>query len=218
MQPLTTLIFDFDGTLMDTSRSLQNALMQTLSELKHPLPVDTYELTCQTTEDLFRSVGLTDATLHARAVARFQELHLAGGPHVRLFPEVAATLALLSGRGYRMAIATNEIRALLDPLTATCGIDHFFETSICADEVAQAKPSPEMIEQICARLRCRPGDTLMVGDSPLDVAMGQTAGCHTCAVGYGSHSIAQLQSLGPDFIIRSFAEIVDLLPPAAQTV
>jgi len=211
---IDTIIFDFDGTLADTQKATMMTFLQVLGELDLILDKRLFceEMTALSVEDMFRSAGL-NGNLVARACERYRELYRIIAPRfAHPFSGVKTTLEALDSWGFKLAIATNESRANLDMLLSAFGITSLFVASCCADEVARSKPFPDMGIKILKALKTDPENTMMVGDSIFDMAMGKSLGLYTCAAGYGAYPISRLLEHGPNSMIMEFRELLTLLP------
>jgi phosphoglycolate phosphatase len=214
MKSIRTIIFDFDGTLADTQSVIRYAFLNTLQHMGMPVPLDAFmnEIYSQTVENMFRDVGVVKKNLLKAAVSHYCRLYTVIGPQkARLFPGVLQTLERLRERNLSLAIATNENRKNLDRLLPTLKIAHFFSVTICEDEVGQPKPHPEMVYRILEKTDSSPDQTLFVGDSALDIQIGKTTRCNTCAVTYGTHPEEKLRSCSPDWIIDHFSSVLEIL-------
>ncbi len=190
--------------------SIWEALHRLKIALPSPRSIDT--ISCYTLETMFRKIGIRDQDNIDQAVNLYHRSYRRLGPQkATLHPEVVQTLSHLKADGYRLSIGTHEQRHNLDRLVRTLKIGKFFTDSLCEDEVHRKKPFPEMAETLIHRLGVRPEETLMVGDSTLDIQMGKAAQCVTCAVTYGAHAIDRLARHAPDYTINSFAELLTVL-------
>ncbi|GBC60439.1 HAD family hydrolase [Desulfonema ishimotonii] len=214
MDNIKTIIFDFDGTLADTERAIKETFRETVNELEMQLPASAADHpdTCRTLEEMFEAVGVSDKAQRAEALARYHARYAINGPEkADLFPGVRATLQTLLEWGFRLAIATNERRENLEMMLPALGLEHFFDTTVCENEVSDAKPSPEMACRIMRRMDVWPSQTLMVGDSVPDMEMGKSAGCLTCGVTYGVHSRERLRAMSPNRMISRFTSLLAIL-------
>jgi phosphoglycolate phosphatase len=211
------LLFDLDGTLVDTAGEIAAALARTFAELGLPaLPNGAVEAligrgVASMVERALVQVGATGTDI-ARAVARFETHYEATVATVaELYPGVAAGLALLQGEGLPMAVVTNKPRhfteRLLDRLHSTAS----FAAVVAGDDGLARKPSGEMLLAACARLGSAPAATLMVGDSGNDVAAARAAGCPVWCVPYGYNEGRPAETLACDRIVADLAEVARLL-------
>jgi phosphoglycolate phosphatase len=193
------LVFDWDGTLMDSEARIVGCFQAAAADVGVAVPP----------EELARDViglGLREATerlfpgLEGAVVGQVVECyrhHFLGDhptPSV-LFPGVAETLAHLAEAGYLLGIATGKSRRGLEKVLAETGLGPFFHASRCADE-AFSKPHPLMLEEVMGVLGAAPAETLMIGDTEYDMQMARNARVPALAVAYGVHEPARLLAEG----------------------
>jgi phosphoglycolate phosphatase len=213
-QPIRAIIFDFDGTLADTRRPIMQCFWEVLINLNIPLPpnLSANEFFCQTLEDSLRSIdGMSEDQMHG-AMKHFNSRY----PEIakrtaKLFPHVSNTLRSLKKSGLSLGIATNESRRNLNKLVEKLKIGTFIHQSVCHDEVLQSKPSPDMALKTLRAFGVEPRDALVVGDSILDIDMGKAAGCRTCAVTHGVHTLAELASHTPNWVIDEISDLLHIV-------
>ena len=187
------LVFDLDGTLLDTAPDLAHAINEVLGEMGHsPLPV----------ADILPMVGDGVAMLLGRALAasnvsvpeerivplvsHFQDVYFRSlVVDTRPYPGVVDTLRVLKEKGWRMGVCTNKPQrhslALLDRL----GLASFFPAVFGGDAAPVRKPDPGHVLATLEALDCSPGGSLMIGDSNNDTRSGSAAGCKTVLFTYG---------------------------------
>ena len=128
-------------------------------------------------------------------------------PLIELFNGVIETLDTLHKAGVTLLIASNNIRSVLNRLTARLNISQYFDGIVCADDVVNAKPAPDIALLALERYNAEASEALVVGDSTFDMDMGREAGCHLCGVSFGSHSPEMLRERGAMYIIDHFSEL-----------
>ena len=128
-------------------------------------------------------------------------------PLIELFNGVIETLDTLHKAGVTLLIASNNIRSVLNRLTARLNISQYFDGIVCADDVVNAKPAPDIALLALERYNVKANETLIVGDSTFDMDMGRGAGCDLCGVTFGSHTAEMLRATGARYIIDSFSEL-----------
>lgn len=211
---IRNLIFDFDGTLVDSKRDIADAQLWVL----HQLGVHTLQR-----EDLYRFIGrpleetfshLLPAELHRRIpeAAKMYSVYFPAHSLVTtdLFPGVRTTLEILVTHGFRLAIASTKKGVGIKRGTDHFAVTHLFVQLQGSDGIP-FKPAPDVIHRILDQQAWDPSETMMVGDTDLDVRAGKNAGVRTCAVTYGSLREDELVAFQPDHIIRSFPEIVHVV-------
>lgn len=199
MNDYRLLVFDWDGTLMDSAERIVSCLRAAIDDLglaPHPDSAlrDIIGLGLrEAVEALYPRCG--DATFEAFK-ARYRHYFLAPdarGPE--LFPAVYETLEALNEAGYLLAIATGKGRQGLDRVLHETGCTRYFRATRCADE-CHSKPHPAMLLELTAYFRVDPRETLMIGDSEYDVLMARNAGAHALGVSFGVHGRERLLRAG----------------------
>ena len=207
------LVFDWDGTLMDSAAHIAAALQSAFRDLDLPVPS-----TAQARHVI--GLGLEDAMMHLNPGLerrRFEEVadryrvhFLAGDQDVGLFPAVAEGIPALKQEGYLMAVATGKSRRGLDRTLLATGLRPHFHASRCADE-GFPKPHPEMLQVIMEMLGTEPDRTLMIGDTTHDLQLAQNAGVAAVAVEYGAHPRDDLVTMNPLVCVNSFEQLLQWL-------
>ena len=212
---LKLIILDFDGTLGDTRANIVLTMRQTLAQLGYPeQDVETIAATIGVPlekgfEQLFPGISQADVALCAQTYrAIFVENRKLLVPKV--FPHVLETLEALRGRGYVLTIASSRSYGSLKEFLQEMGLASYITYVLGANSVTHAKPHPEPVLKTMADLGFQADETLVVGDMPVDIAMGKGAGARTCGVTYGNASRADLAAAGADFIIDDFSQLLTL--------
>ena len=217
------IIFDLDGTLVDTRDGIAATFRATLAAagLRPPPTEEVYPMIGLPLDAMFgRYVPAPPpAELVGVLVAEYRRRYrVAVTPRTRPFPEVAATLDRFRRAGICLAIATGKAAGIAREAVAAAGLDGLFAVILGADSVDRPKPAPDLVLRILAEVGADGSRALLVGDSLLDVAMGRAAGIRTCAVTYGVQTRAELQRGEPDYLVDGFDElprIVGVLGAAA---
>ena len=208
-------IFDFDGTLGDTTGIILTTMAATFKAMgRQPLSEARYRSVIGLPlEKCFSSLIPLDEAGEAEYAAAyrrmFDELDKKGA--VTLYPGVLDTMRKLKDGGMKLAIASSRHRHTLDRYIAELGLAPLIEMTVGADDVTKAKPDPQPVNIILDALGVPAADTAMVGDAPFDILMGRAAGCRTIAVTYGNGTAEDLKAAGADFLADSFTDIVQML-------
>lgn len=210
------IIFDFDGTIADTSRIILATMQATMRE-RH-LSVATPEVIKQVIgfplKDCFTHIypGMSESEA-IECANTYCTIFNANKSSLTptLFPHVGETLAILSQRGITMSMASSRGNGSLVELLEMLKMRHHFAMVVGVDNVVKAKPDPEAIIYILKTMNVDACDALMVGDMPVDIAMGQNAHTKTCAVTWGNSSGNDLLKSNPDYIIDDFNQLLKLL-------
>ena len=208
-----TILFDFDGTLVDSVELILESYRQTmkvhrpgrsfpdslwLEGLGTPLRVQ------------FRSFTDDPDELQAM-VATYRDWNLANHDRmVTAYPGAVEAVQALKSRGARLGIVTSKNRNGLQRGLDLVGLGGLFDSLVTADTMEQSKPDPAPVRCAVAELGGDPATTLMVGDSPHDIVAGRGAGTVTAACLWGPFDRARLERERPDHWVASFNELLAL--------
>ncbi len=210
--PFRLLVFDWDGTLMDSIGSIVACTLAGLEDLGLEAPPAAEiraAVGLNRDESLERLFPDYEAAELERVVERLRHHWLATYRHqVLLIDGAAAALENLAREEYFLAVATGKSRAGLDHDLEVTGLGGAFLATKTADEAA-SKPHPQMLLDLMDELGAAPGETLMIGDTTFDLEMASGAGCAALGVLSGSHGREALAACGPLDVIAS----VGALPP-----
>ncbi len=214
MQMYKLIVFDWDGTLMDSEAKIVASASAALSDLSlTPLPPDRIRNIIglglrEAVETLLP--GRSDS-FYRQYIDRYRYHFLeADTTPMPLFEGVAESLSELRDQGYMLAVATGKSRRGLDRVLDETGLGQLFVATRCADE-APSKPHPGMLEELMEELQVRPRETLMVGDTEYDLRMARNAGTCAIAVSYGVHAPHRLLEFAPLACLDAISELKDWL-------
>lgn len=190
MQRFELLVFDWDGTLMDSEARIVACLQGAIADLGLP-GRDVAALRniiglglAEAIETLFPG---SDAATRQAVVERYRHHFLVADPTPSaLFEGAAEVLHGLAAQGYLLAVATGKGRRGLDKVLEETGLAPLFHATRCADETF-SKPHPQMLLELMDHLGADPRATLMIGDTEYDMEMARNARTHALAVSYGVH-------------------------------
>ncbi|MGC8701922.1 MAG: HAD-IA family hydrolase [Thiomonas sp.] len=207
------IVFDWDGTLMDSTAAITGAIQQACGDLGLAVP-------SREQASYVIGLGLDDALRHAapdlphadypRLAAAYRRHYFALDGQLALFDGVLELLHELRSAGYNLAVATGKSRIGLSRAMDRPELRGLFDTTRTADETF-SKPHPAMLQEIMAELASPPRRTIMVGDTTHDLQMARNAQCDAIGVSYGAHDIAQLQTLSPVGLVHSVSELRSFL-------
>ncbi len=204
------LIFDWDGTLLDSIAAIVECTHETLRKLRLPPVPDRsirQAIGLGIRETVERFVPGCEDELFQRIVEVYRELWLATYCHRPvLIPGAREVLEELAGEGYSLALATAKNRAGLTRDLEKTGLTEVFMATRTVDE-APSKPHPRMVLDILRELGVRPEEALLVGDTAHDLLMAREAGVRGLGVCTGSHGRQELERLRPTACLESVAEL-----------
>lgn len=205
----TLLLFDLDGTLLDSAEIILEAQRLAFTAIGLPVPSRERGLSIvglslrEAFVELVGESGPVDELAEAYRQA-FHALRLQGAELEQLFPGVKPLIAsLLQSEAHCLGIATGKSQRGVSAILAHYGWEGVFRVIQTSDD-APSKPHPGMIENACRATGIAPGRTAMIGDSSFDMRMAKAAGAYAIGVGWGFQGIETLRATGADEIVEDF--------------
>ena len=207
------IIFDFDGTIADTSRIILATMQATMRErgLRVETPDAIKRVIGLPLKDCFTHIYPGMSEMEALECANtYCDIFDANKSTLTptLFPHVAETLRVLDQHGITMSVASSRGYSSLVELLEILEVRQHFAMVVGIDNVGEAKPDPEAVLYILKSMHVNACEALVVGDMPIDIAMGQNAAVKTCAVTHGNSSKEELEKSHPDYIIDDFSQLL----------
>lgn len=209
MNSFQLLVFDFDGTLVDTKKDIADSVNRTMEELNlRTLDHDTLftyigkgvnHLMTRSLE----GTGYDDLSRAIDAFMRHYEAHLMD--QTELFPNCRATLEHFAHK--ENTILSNKPTCFITRILDTLDWRAPFSTIIGGDLMPAKKPDPVGLHHLLEQHGMRPEETLMIGDSLVDIETGKRAGVQTCGVTYGHAGRESLETAQPDWLIDDLSEL-----------
>ena len=214
MSAYKLVIFDWDGTLMDSVAHIVECLQQAATTLEQPVP------SIEAARNII-GLGLPEAiailfphaSVAARESIRQQYAHhfVLGAPDkIQLFDGVRPLLTQLRDAGALLAVATGKSRLGLNRVLAQTGLGDYFVATRCADETA-SKPHPLMLNELLAHTGIALEEAVMIGDTSYDMEMAQQIAMPRIGVSYGVHSVDVLQTYQPLVIVDNVYQLQEIL-------
>lgn len=208
---IRSIIFDLDGTLIDSSDGVVEAVNYALRQVgKAPFPAEVIKTYIgYPLETMF--ADLTDAPVsELRHHFQVRAAHTVVSSTIMLH-DVAATLAYLKQRGYRMAIATTKIRFHVDAIITKFDWQDLFLAAVGGDEVPRVKPDPDALLLALSRMGSRPEETIMVGDTVNDILAAQAVPMLVAGVRSPYGGADRLRAANPDYLIDGLPGLTEVL-------
>ncbi len=203
------LVFDWDGTLFDSTGAIVRAMQASCRDL------GLMEPSAERASHVI-GLGLTEALRIAAPdleeermplmVERYRHHYLSQDQSIRLFDGIAQLIENLYSLGFKLAVATGKSRRGLDRALSVSGLAPYFSATRCADECF-SKPHPQMLEELMDEFSVSREKTLMIGDTTHDLQMAINAGASGLAVSYGAHPAAELHALNPLTCVQDVGEL-----------
>ncbi len=209
MKRYELIVFDWDGTLMDSAAMIVDSVQAAARDLGLEPPSD------ERARHII-GLGLGDALRHAmpdlpedhypELVERYRHHYLSRDHQLVLFAGADALIRQLSENGFRLGVATGKSRKGLDRALVHSGLGDLFHGTRCADE-CHSKPHPQMIEELMDEFAVSSAQTLMIGDTTHDLLMAHNAGVDAVAVSYGAHTRDNLAEVQYRYCADSVADL-----------
>lgn len=216
-----TVLFDLDGTLVDSAPDLSSAIDQMLRALgRYPVGEDQVRQWVGNGAGMlvrralagqfdYEHGAVTDELTFRQALDLFFTAYAdVNGQRATVYDGVESLLQTLRDRGCRMGVVTNKPQVFTGPLLEVMGLEHWFDIAVSGDSLKLRKPDPTPILHAMEALGGKQDTTLMVGDSVNDIMAARNAGLPVVAVRYGYTYGAPVDELGADIVVDSLAELL----------
>jgi HAD superfamily hydrolase (TIGR01662 family) len=206
-QSISTLLFDWDGTVVDSAHLGLIAYEKSFAELGIPFDHDTYRTVYSPNWlTVYEGMGLPKE--HWPRADELWTQHY-DEQSAELIDGAGETLAKLRQNGYRMGVVSSGNDCRINREIEKLGLAGFFEVVICHEQIKNRKPHPEGLEIAMRMLGCSQTEACYVGDTPEDIEMGKRAGMLTVGVRSAYPTSWKLKDQSPDIYIESFVELSD---------
>lgn len=208
--PYTALLFDFDGTLLNTNELIIESFLHVLGE-RFPGKYDRESVLPFLGPTLAETFNTIDPALTESLIEAYRTWN--NNMHDQMavpFDGVVDTLYKLKEQGYKLAIVSTKRRAMIDRGVKLMKCENLFDTIVGLDDVKKAKPDPEPIELALTRLGVEKEQALMIGDNMHDIVGGQRAGVDTAAVAWSIKGEAFLATFFPTYMIHHISELLTI--------
>jgi phosphoglycolate phosphatase len=215
---LKLVVFDCDGTLVDSQYNIIHSMHQAFSACQLPLPENdavrrVIGLNLEQAIQMLMDDGKNEVLLD-RLVANYKQAffdHRHQEDHDEpLFEGTVELLEKLDAANIQMAVATGKSLRGLKAVIDLHGLHKYF-TSLQTPDHNPGKPHPQMLEKAMAMVGADPGNTFMVGDTSFDMMLARNAGCHGVGVSWGYHDEAELRRTGADHMIDRFSALFPIV-------
>lgn len=207
------IVFDWDGTLFDSTALIVRCIQAAAADLGTAVPSDAqaaYVIGMGLQEALQHAVPSFPRARYAELADRYRHHYFARQHELTLFPGTLDMLHALKARGHALGIATGKSRRGLDAALRSVELHGLFDATRTADETF-SKPHPRMLQELMDELGVAPGRTLMVGDTTHDLQLAANAGAPAVAVSFGAHEREAFEPHAPLWVAHSTRELHDWL-------
>jgi phosphoglycolate phosphatase len=203
------LIFDWDGTLMDSAGVIVDSIQRACADIGIPVPGERASRQIiglgliQALQTLLPDLPADD---YPRLVERYRHHYLGRDANIPLFSGVPDGIRDLHASGFTLAVATGKSRVGLERALDASRLGAWFTATRCADQT-HSKPHPAMVLELIDELGADPAHTLVIGDTSHDLLMAANAGVASLGVTYGAHEADDLHPHAPLALLDSFVEV-----------
>ncbi|SEK56028.1 phosphoglycolate phosphatase [Roseateles sp. YR242] len=198
-QRFDLIVFDWDGTLFDSTALIVKCMQSAAADLGLEPPSReraNYVIGMGLVEALTYALPGLDRAHYPALGERYRQHYFASAHEVTLFDGVPEMLQALKARHHWLAVATGKSRRGLNEALAAVSMQRLFDGTRTADETA-SKPDPRMLLELMREFGTEPERTLMIGDTSHDLELARNAGCPAVAVTYGAHAHESLRAYDP---------------------
>ncbi|GHU30375.1 hydrolase [Betaproteobacteria bacterium] len=203
------LVFDWDGTLFDSTEAIARSIQETCRDFSLPEPSmeqACYVIGLELTQGLRHFIPDISEEQIPLLVSCYRQHYLAVDQNIPLFAGIKEMIEDLHTAGFKLAVATGKNRRGLERAFANTGLRPYFTGVRCGDD-CPSKPNPQMLEELMRELAVPRDRTLMIGDTTHDMQLAVNAGVPRLAVSYGAHPRAELTPLEPLACLDDVAQL-----------
>ena len=203
------IVFDWDGTLMDSTATIVKCIQAAAQDLGLPVPSDknaSHVIGLGMLDAMKAAMPDVDPKLYPQIIERYRQHYFNQDNDLVLFDGVREMLTDLSEQGYFLAVGTGKSRVGLNRALDSSKLMTIFDATRCADETF-SKPNPAMLFELTRELGQDMRRTVMIGDTTHDLLMAANAGADAIGVNYGAHENHVLQELNPVYIANNVPEL-----------
>lgn len=205
---IKAVLFDIDGTLLDTHEYIYQAFEYSLGRHHKPIPRKILQtIMGKPLEECYRILTKLE---NVSDLAGSHQSFQVSNPHlVKPFPNTISTLEHLKEKGFLIAAVTTRAGSTVKQTLEETEIIHYLNYIVAFEDVTNPKPDPEGIKKALTYFELKPEEAMMVGDSDVDILAGQNAGVTSVGVTYGFHGKV-LEKLNPDYLIDDIKEVISI--------
>lgn len=203
------IVFDWDGTLMDSTGHIISCMQQAIAQLSLSSLEDSaisHIIGLGLNEAAYALYPDASATTVEQLANTYREIWLNSPHNTPLFDNAQNLIQTLADQDYFLGVATGKSRRGLNKVLKGTSLEPFFDATRCADE-CHSKPHPQMLEELMGYLGVEPKATLMIGDTEYDLQMAHNAGADSLGISHGAHGIDTLRACQPREIVDDLHQV-----------
>lgn len=208
---INTLLFDLDGTLIDTNDLIISSFLHTLGKYA-PNQYKREDVLPFMGPSLYETFGSINPDKAEEMIRDYRTYNIANHDAlVKEFKGVNETIETLKDKGFKLGIVSTKMYdTVLKGLKLT-KLDPYFDTIIALDHVTKAKPDPEAVFKALGQLYSRPEQSIMIGDNYHDILAGKNAGAKSAGVAWSSKGRDYLAQFNPDYMLEEMPDLLKIL-------
>lgn len=213
LQTIKSVVFDLDGTLMSSSSTIYKCTLKTFQEFNIAADLPEEEFNKKIGyhfKDIFDDFNISVPDLE-NFIDKYKSLYFDFINESVIYPNVLDTLDHLKNKSLYTSLLTTKAQDQAEKILEHFSLKDYFFIIMGRRNGMAIKPAPDALLRICEQTGIAPGQTLMVGDSELDIQCGKNAGALTCGVTFGYREKEQLQKENPDFLISDMKELIEIV-------
>lgn len=206
------ICFDLDGTITDSVNTIFQSTVKTLEKLNISNNLTLKDFKNRVGyhfKDMFIALDIPVIDFE-EYITIYKNYYFEFINKSRLYPGVIETLQSLQEKGIKTSLCTTKLQNQADKVIDYFELRDYFSIILGRRENLKNKPSAEPLLFICGELNISPQDSLIVGDTELDIRCGKNAGVRTCAASYGYRDLKLIKEENPDYIIKDITELINL--------
>lgn len=206
-------VFDLDGTLVSSHKTIYKATQRALKDLKISAEIpekEFYNLIGHHFEDIFNEFGFNVPDFN-QFISVYKSVYFEYADSSFTYPGVVETIDALKQRLIKISLLTTKAQDQAELNLSFFNLLDKFDYVMGRRPGIKNKPSPEPLLKICEEMNIGVSETIMIGDSELDIYCGKNAGTKTCAVTYGYRTKEELMKTNPDLLINNLYDLMKIL-------
>jgi HAD superfamily hydrolase (TIGR01549 family) len=210
---IKSIVFDLDGTLMSSNSTIYKCTLKTLKEfnITGEMPEEEFNLKIgHHFQDIFNDFNIVVPDLEG-FIDKYKTYYFDFINESLVYPNVMETLQALKEKNIPVSLLTTKAQDQADKIIDHFGMREYFTIVVGRQNGLPVKPAPDALIKICSLTGVPPENTLMVGDSELDIRCGKNAGSYTCGVTFGYRSREALEKETPDYLISDMKELTGII-------
>lgn len=208
---INTVLFDLDGTLIDTNELIISSFLHTLEQY-YPSQFKREDVLPYMGPSLKETFGNLDPNRVEEMIQTYRNFNISNHDLlVTEFEGVYETVKTLKEKGYKLAIVTTKMLNVAEMGLKLTKLDQYFDVIVAIDHVQKLKPDPEPLLMALEQLGTSPNEAIMVGDNYHDILGGKNAGTKTAAVAWSLKGRETLEKYGPDYMLENMRDLLKIL-------